>query len=100
MNIKIYGKREGLLDITLSNLADYYLVMTGPYSQFITSKGTVRPIVISNVYLFNMKKFLGELKKRAVKIGVATSVAKKYWDEAEVYMNQTKYVFSFWSILG
>jgi len=32
-----------------------------------------------------MKKLLGELKKRSVKIGVATSVAKKYWDEAEVY---------------
>jgi len=89
VNIKIYGKREGLLDITLSNLADYYLVMTGPRSQPVTSKGTVRPIVISNVYLFNMKKLLGELKKRGVKIGVATSIAKEYWDEAEFYSSQT-----------
>ena len=89
VNIKIYGKREGLLNITLRNLADYYLVMTGSQSQPVTSKGTVRPIVISNVYLFNMKKLLGELKKRGVKIGVATSVAKKYWDEAEIYKSQT-----------
>ena len=89
VNIKIYGKREGFLDITLSNLADYYLVMTGPRSQPITSKGTVRPIVISNVYLFNMKKLLGELKKRGVKIGEATSVSQKYWDEAEFYPSQT-----------
>ena len=36
VNIKIYGKREGLLDITLDNLADYYLVMAGPSSQPIT----------------------------------------------------------------
>jgi len=85
VNIKIYGKREGLLDISLENMADYYLVLTGPYSQPSTSRGAARPIVISNVYLFNMKKLLDELRNRRVKIGVATSVARKCWDAAEIF---------------
>ncbi len=28
VNIKLYGKKENFLDISLKNLADYYLVMT------------------------------------------------------------------------
>ena len=88
VNIKIYGKRESLLDISFENLADFYLVMTGPQSQSMTSKGATRPIVISNVYLFKMNEFLEELGKRGIKIGVATSVARKYWDSAEIFPHQ------------
>jgi len=84
VNIKIYGKREGFLDISLGNLADYYLVLTGPKTTPKSSKGETRPIVISNVYLFNMVKLLKELRKRKLKIGIATSVANQYWKEAEI----------------
>ena len=93
VNIKIYGKREGLLDISLENLADYYLVMAGPQSQSMTSKGAARPIVISNVYLFKMNELLTELGNRGVKIRVATSVARKYWDSAEIFPHQTNKKF-------
>ena len=40
------------------------------------------------VYLFNAKKLIEELKRAGVKIGVATSVRKKLWDEAEIYPEQ------------
>ena len=85
VNIKLYGKREGFLDISLGNLADYYLVLTGPKSEPTSSRGTSRPLVISNVYLFNMEELLKELRRRKVKIGIATSVASRYWKEAEIY---------------
>jgi len=85
VNIKLYGKQEGLLDIALDNLADYYLVLTGPKSQRTTSRGKSRPLIISNVYLFEMSELINKLKKRGVKIGTATSVAKPYWADAEIY---------------
>ena len=85
VNIKWYGKQEGILDIALSNLADYSLVITGPKSAPLTSKGTTRPLVISYVYLFDMVDLVSELKHRGVKIGIATSVRKSSWDNAEIY---------------
>ncbi len=75
VNIKLYGKREGILDISLGNLADYYLVLTGPKTQSTSSRGSSRPIVISNVFLFKMIELIRELRGRKVKIGIATSVA-------------------------
>ena len=89
VNIKLYGKQERMLDITPGSLADYYLVLTGPKSAPVTSRGESRPLVISSVYLFNMVKLVGKLKRRGVKIGVATSVAKSYWEEAEIYPRKT-----------
>jgi len=89
VNIKLYGKREGLLDITRDNLADYYLVLTGPKSAATTSRKSSRPLVISNVYLFKMTELISKLRKRGVKIGIATSVAKSYWTEAEIYPHKT-----------
>jgi len=85
VNIKLYGKQESMLDIALDNLADYYLVLTGPKSTITTSRGKTRPITILNVYLFDMKELVGKLRRRGVKIGIATSVAKSYWAEAEIY---------------
>jgi len=37
VNIKWYGKMEGLLDITPGHLPDFHLVMTGPKSGAISS---------------------------------------------------------------
>ena len=85
VNIKLYGKQEGILDITLDNLADYYLVLTGLESPPVTSRGKSRPIIISKFYLFEMKPLLEKLKMRKVKLGTATSVANSYWEEAEIY---------------
>jgi len=85
VNIKYYGKQEGILDIQLAHLADYYLVLTGPKSQPKTSRDDSRPLIISNVYLFDMRWFVGSLKKRKIKLGIATSVAGSYWSNAEIF---------------
>ncbi len=90
VNIKFYAKRENLLDINPDPdyLPDYYLVMTGPKSGAVSSRGATRPWRISSVYLFNSQKLRNELDNRGVKIGIATSVISKLWDEAEIYPNQ------------
>jgi len=87
-NIKWYGKNEYELDINENAVPGYYLVMTGEHSPPGSSKGKTRPWVISYVYLFNAKKLIEELKRAGVKIGIATSVRKKFWDEAEIYPRQ------------
>jgi hypothetical protein len=43
VNIKWYLKREGLLDTTESAALDYYLVLTGPPSAAVSSRGTTGP---------------------------------------------------------
>jgi hypothetical protein len=43
VNIKWYLKREGVLDTTESAILDYYLVLAGPPSGAVSSKGTTRP---------------------------------------------------------
>jgi len=88
VNIKFYAKRENLLDITPDCLPDYYLVITGPKSYAVSSKSTTRPWLISNVYLFSSQKLMGELENRDGKIGIATSITSKLWNEAEIYPNQ------------
>ena len=82
VNIKYYPKNEGLLDISVNGEPDYYLVLTGPRSAAVTSRGKVRPWVIEAVYLFET----ADLKRRLTsKIGIATSVKREFWDEAEIY---------------
>src|SRR4030042_1867169 len=53
VNIKWYPKREGILDISPESPPDYYLVLAGPKSAAASSRGTVRPLVIEVVYLFD-----------------------------------------------
>lgn len=53
VNVKLYGKREGTLDIRVDAIPDYYLVLTGPKSGPSTSRGTTRPMVIQFAYLFS-----------------------------------------------
>lgn len=85
VNIKWYGKREGLLDINPSLLPDFYLVMTGPKSGAISSRGTTRPWIISSVFLFDAHELVRMLKARGIKIGIATSVRGQMWEDAEIY---------------
>ena len=44
VNIKWYGKKENVLDIDSKYPTDYYLVMTGPKSSAMTSKGEKRQV--------------------------------------------------------
>jgi hypothetical protein len=85
VNIKWYGKMEGILDITPKHLPDFYLIMAGPKSGPISSRGMTRPWLISAVYLFDARQLVGMLNTRGVKIGVATSVAASMWGEAQIY---------------
>ena len=88
VNVKLYGKQEGILDIKTHSLADYYLVLTGPKSPPVSSRGATRPLVINHVYLFEMKTLVKSLTNRNLKFSVATSVAKQYWDQAEICPDQ------------
>lgn len=88
VNIKWYGKQEGILDIILEALPDFYLVMTGPKAPPMSSKGKVRPWLINRVFLFDADKLIERLKARNIKIGIATSMRNELWELAEIYPMQ------------
>jgi hypothetical protein len=88
VNIKWYAKLESALDITPDSLPDYYLVLTGPKSNAMTSRGRVRPWIIENVFLFDAPILVDELKRSGLKIGIATSVRQQFWAKAEIYPAQ------------
>ena len=88
VNIKWYGKKENLIDITPSYLPDYYLVMTGPPAPAVSSRGKIRPWLITNVFLFNAKDLMENLLSLSVKVGIATSVRSFLWDKVEIFPNQ------------
>jgi len=88
VNIKWYGKLEGVLDITPKTLPDFYLVFTGPKTAATSSRGLTRPWIIANVFLFDAYELIRDLQERNVKIGIATSIANKFWESAEIYPTQ------------
>ena len=88
VNIKWYGKLEGLLDILPQYLPDFYLVMTGPKAPAVSSRRMTRPWTIAHVFLFETSKLIKDLATRDVKIGVATSVKSRIWEAAEIYPEQ------------
>lgn len=89
VNVKLYGKREGLLDIVDDPTVEYYLVLTGPRGVGDGSRQSTRPISIDAVYLFEASPLLDVLRTRGVTIGIATSVTRRLWDAAEVFPTQT-----------
>ncbi|MGH8886680.1 MAG: hypothetical protein ACRDYX_16215 [Egibacteraceae bacterium] len=84
VNVKWYGKREGILDISEHPYLDYYLVMTGRRSAAASSRGSVRPLVIESVYLFDASRLLPMLHAAGRTIGVATSIRAHLWEAAEI----------------
>ena len=88
VNIKWYGKLEGMLDITLETLPDFYLVLSGQKAVATSSRRFTRPWVISYVFLFNSRELIRDLQGRNIKIGTATSIANKFWKSAEIYPAQ------------
>ena len=85
VNIKKYSLHQGLLDIRPDARPDYYLVLTGPKVQPVSTRGTAQPWVIAFVFLFDACALVQRLKQRGVKLGVATSVIQELWREAEIY---------------
>lgn len=90
VNVKWHAKGEGLMNITPDSLPDFYLVMTGPETAAESSRGKTRPWLITSVYLFDAVELVNALRARKpdIKIGVATSVRKAYWEAAEIYPTQ------------
>jgi hypothetical protein len=89
VNIKWYLKREGLLDTTESMALGCYLVLTGPQSAAMSSRGATRPWCIQAVYLFEARQLRSEQIARGVKRGVASSVTTQQWEAAEIYPTAT-----------
>lgn len=85
VNVKLYTKRTNILDINPSALPDYFLVLTGPKVAAASSKGTVAPLCVDAVFLFDARKLVGQLR---CKIGIATSVAQAFWEKAEIFPRQ------------
>jgi len=89
VNVKWYPKQENLLDITPAKLPDIYLVLTGPSSAAMSSRGLSRPWRFDTVFCFDAPKLVTALRKAGVKVGVAASVRRVFWDAAEIYPVQT-----------
>ncbi len=86
VNIKWYSKLEGILDINMtSSPPEYYLVLAGPRSQSLSSRGSTRPWLIHSVFLFNHDILVTSLKEKSIHLGVATSVTRELWDMAEIH---------------
>ncbi len=95
VNIKYYSKRQNVLDVsTPDHLPDFYLVLTGPRVQPISSRGTTQPWVIDSIFLFSAHELIQSLKRRPVKIGIATSVAASYWENSEIYPSERNSAYS------
>lgn len=92
VNVKWYAKREGPLDLTSSELLDYYLIFTGPKGTAMRSAGGTRPLFIDACYLFDARALLRHQIERGAKVGIASSVPAAEWDAAEIYPQPTNRV--------
>ncbi len=85
VNVKWYGKQEGVLDLQARGAPDYYLALTGPAGSAASSRGATRPWVIQSVYLFDARRLLEDLRARHIKIRTGSSVRQALWKGAEIY---------------
>ena len=87
VDIKMYGRREGILDINPERLPSYYLVLAGPKSSAATSPGTGRPWGIKEAFLFRAAPLVARLLERGVKVerGNPTSVHEGEWERARIF---------------
>jgi hypothetical protein len=84
VNIRWYLKRDNLLDLREDG-PELYLVLTGPRVPAESSAGTVRPMVVDAVHLFDAAAVVADLRARGRKIGIASSVRGELWEAAEIY---------------
>ncbi len=85
VNVKTYPKLENILDINMEHPPDWYLALTGPKSKELTSKGSTRPWIIVQAFLFDALALIQRLANRGVQLGVATSVISAEWDAARIF---------------
>jgi hypothetical protein len=89
VNIKFGTRKDGMLNLVASldpkEHPDYYLVLTGPSSGAVSTKGLSAPWVIRQVLVFDSTDLLKLLAQTGVRIGVATSIRSALWKAAMVY---------------
>lgn len=81
VNIKFYGKDDGIWDIKAYPSVDFYLVMCGRKEAPGTSRGKKRPLQISAVYLIPEHALLSQ----GVKPRIATSVRQSIRDSYRIF---------------
>lgn len=94
VNVKWYLKNESLLDMTANPTLDFYLVLTGPPAPAVPSRGAVRPWRIDHVFLFDAHELLAEQQSRGVRVGIASSVPRRFWTAAEIYPATTNSAYA------
>jgi len=82
VDVQWHPRHDGLLNIKLDTLPDYYLVLAGPDA---SSAGMASPWVIESIFLFHANELLNALRERGVQIGSGTSVTGPLWERAEIY---------------
>lgn len=82
VDVQWHPRRDGLLNIKIEALPDYYLVLTGP-ERF--TPNFVNPWLIEKIYLFHAAELLNALRERGVQIGSGTSVTGPLWERSEIY---------------
>lgn len=87
VDVKYYGKREGLLDMRADALPDVFLVLSGPATAVGSSAGSTRPFQIAEVFAFDAAALVRAIQSASIppKIGTATSVRKELWEAARVF---------------
>jgi hypothetical protein len=85
VNIKLYGKQEGIIDVREDAVPDFYLVLTGLKAGAESTRGRTRPLVINHAYIFPGQALLQTLKSRGRRVGPASSIPQAEWDRAEVW---------------
>ena len=84
VNITTYSLREGVLDIS-AVLPDCLLVLAGPRGTAQRSNGAHRPFVIDEVFLFDARSLVADLRARGVDVGGASSVRDVLWEGARMW---------------
>jgi hypothetical protein len=84
VNIKWYPKRENLLNLIIEG-PEFYLILAGPRAPAVSSRGTFRPLVIQEVFLFDAIDLLATLSSRGRTIGIATSTRARDWESARIF---------------
>lgn len=89
VDVHKYSLDNGILNMKTQALPDFYLVLTGPRTPPQSSRGATHPWAIESVFLFDAPSLYRQLNDSGIKVGVATSVRRHLWDNAEVYPSQT-----------
>jgi hypothetical protein len=53
----------------------------------MTSRGRARPWIIEAIFLFDAQEVSSQLETQGVRIGIASSVRKRLWEQAEIFPN-------------